>query len=196
MPRKPPKYIPPQFYLHYDKKSGEIISVGNEISTVHQHRIKISQEEHDRFIYGQEKFQDWQVGFVRAENNKTVLALTPKSDKGYTFKNNVFEWIENPPTKSTELTVIWDKQKQQWEFTLSKSAKERLKDTPNDSIIFFVMLANDFDFLIRTIVTSNQELIAMDSISRPFESTLEQDISKISIASRIYFQNYGLKIND
>ena len=58
------------------------------------------------------------------------------------------------------------------------------------------MLANDFDFLIRTIVTSNQELIAMDSISRPFESTLEQDISKISIASRIYFQNYGLKIND
>lgn len=196
MASKPKKFIPPKFYIHYDKKTGEILSVGSEISTIHKNRIEVSQEEHDRFLHGHEKFHDWQIGYIRTSDNKTVLALTPKSTKGYVFKNNVFEWIENPPTKNTELTITWNKENACWDFLLSKSAKKRLQDNPADNLIFFVMLANDFDFLIRSIVLTTQDLISFESISRPFESKLEYDISKISIASAIYFQSYGLKIND
>jgi hypothetical protein len=196
MARKLPKFIPPRFYLHYDKKTGEILSVGNEISEVHKNRIEVTLEEHDRFLYGREKFHDWQVGYIRTNDNKTILALTPKTDQGYAFKNNVFEWIEDTPTKSTELTVTWDKPNNQWIFSLSDSAKNRLKDKQSDPLVFFVMLANDFDFLIRTIVINSLDLINFNSITKEFNTGLEQDISKISIASKIYFQSYGLKIND
>jgi hypothetical protein len=58
------------------------------------------------------------------------------------------------------------------------------------------MLANDFDFLIRTIFINVQDLILLDKVEKIFESRLEKDITKISIASNIVFQSYGLKIND
>jgi hypothetical protein len=41
-----------------------------------------------------------------------------------------------------------------------------------------------------------QDLILHDKIEKLFESRLEQDITKISIASNIVFQSYGLKTND
>jgi hypothetical protein len=109
----------------------------------------------------------------------------------------VFEWIVDPPNKKTELTVTWDSVSEQWIFALSESAKQRLTDhQANEVIPFFVMLANDFDFLINTIFISMQDLCAFKEIKKPFESRLEKDINKISIASKIVFQSYGLKIND
>ena len=196
MARKPPKFIQSKFYIHYDKKTGEIISASNEINAEYS-SIEILQDEYDRFLSGQEKFSDYQVGYVKTSDNRTVLALANRADQGYAFKNNVFEWIQDAPIKNTECIVTWDKLDQQWIFSLSKKCQERITDNiTTDTLIFFVMLENDFDFLIRTISFNIQDLFTFEEVKRPFESRLEQDITKISIASKIVFQSYGLKIND
>ena len=196
MARKPPTLVSSKFYIHYDKKTGEIFSASNEIDSAYS-RVEITHEEYERFLLGKEKFSDYQVGLIKTTDNQTVLALAQKSDQGYAFKNNVFEWIQNAPDKTTECTVTWDKTNQQWIFSISKSCQERIKENiTNDTLMFFVMLENDFDFLIRTITINMQDLVAFDKIEKPFESRLEQDITKISIASKIVFQSYGLKIND
>jgi hypothetical protein len=196
MARKPPKYVAPKFYIHYDKKTGEIFSASNELNKTYS-TIEIKEPEYNRFLTGEEKFQDYQVGYVRTADNQTILALAPRANQGYTFKNNVFEWIVDAPTKKTELTVTWDCVNNQWVFSLSDSCKDRLKENTSAEILpFFVMLSNDFDFLIRTITISMHDLCAFKSIKKPFESRLEKDIKKISIASKIVFQSYGLKIND
>jgi hypothetical protein len=114
---------------------------------------------------------------------------------GYAFKNNVFEWISDTPTADTELVVSWSNTS--WTFSISDECRLRIKENITiETIPFFVMLSNDFDFLIRTIFINMQDLIAFDKIEKPFESRIEQDITKISIASKIVFQSYGLKIND
>jgi hypothetical protein len=196
MARKSPQFITPKFYIHYDKKTGEIISSSNEINTAYS-KIEITYDEHERFLYGIDKFGDYQVGLVKTTDNQTVLALVQKADQGYAFKNNMFEWIQDAPNKSTECVVTWDKINQQWIFSISKKCQERFKENiTTDTLLFFVMLENDFDFLIRTISFNIQDLLAVDEIKRPFESRIEHDITKISIASKIVFQSYGLKIND
>jgi hypothetical protein len=196
MARNPPRFIPPKFYIHYDKKTGEIISASNEINTAYN-KIEITHDEYERFLYGAEKFSDYQVGLIKTIDKQTVLALVQKVDQGYAFKNNMFEWIQDAPNKSTECIVTWDKIAQQWTFAVSKKCQERIKENiTTDTLLFFVMLENDFDFLIRTISVNTQDLLLGEEIKRPFESRIEQDITKISIASKILFQSYGLKIND
>jgi len=196
MARKP-KFVQSKFYAHYDKKTGEIYSIGNEVSNVYDNRIEITQEDHDKFLYGHEKFSDYLIGYIRTIDNKTVLALAPKADKGYAFKNNIFEWISDIPTKDTELVVTWDKENEWWIFSLSDNCKKRIEDNVTSDVLpFFVMLSNDFDFLIRTIFISMQDLVTFDNIKKPFKSQIEKNIDKISIASTIVFQSYGLKIND
>jgi hypothetical protein len=195
MARKIPTFIAPKFYAHYDKKTGEILSIGNESNPMYPNKIEIPQDEHDRFLYGHEKFSDYQIGYIRTSDNTTVLAISPRADQGYAFKNNVFEWISEPPTTSTELIVAWNTTS--WTFSISNACRERIKENVTiETIPFFVMLANDFDFLIRTIFINMQDLIALEKIEKPFESRIERDITKISIASKIVFQSYGLKIND
>jgi len=195
MARKAPTFIQPKCYAHYDKKTGEIFSIGNEINLLYPNRIEISQDDHDRLLYGHEKFNEYQIGYIRTVDNRTILALAPKSEQGYAFKNNVFEWISEPPTDATELVVSWSNQS--WTFSISEACRERIKENSTiETIPFFVMLATDFDFLIRTIFVNVQDLILHDKIEKIFESRLEQDITKISIASNIVFQSYGLKIND
>jgi hypothetical protein len=196
MARKPPAYISPKFFIHYDKKTGEIFSASNEPNTVHS-TVEISETEYIRFLNGENRFYDYQVGYIRTADNQTVLAVSPRANQGYTFKNNVFEWITDAPNKKTELTVVWDSLNSQWIFSLSDACKDRLKENMSNEILpFFIMLANDFDFLIRTISISMQDLCAFKEIKKPFESRIEKDIKKISIASSIVFQSYGLKIND
>jgi len=196
MARKPPKYVTPKCFIHYDKKTGEIFSASNELNKSYS-TIEINETEYSKFLNGEEKFCDYQVGYVRTADNQTVLAVSPRANQGYTFKNNVFEWIIDPPNKKTELTVTWDNVTSQWIFSLSDACKERLEENVSNELLpFFVMLANDFDFLIRTISISMQDLYAFKEIKKPFESRLEKDITKISIASSIVFQSYGLKIND
>jgi hypothetical protein len=196
MARKLSRFIPPKFYIHYDKTTGEIISASNEIDATYS-KIEITYDEYERFLYGAEKFSDYQVGLVKTIDNQTVLALVQKVDQGYAFKNNMFEWIQDTPNKSTECIVTWDKINQQWTFAVSKKCQDRIKENvTSDILLFFVMLENDFDFLIRTISFSIQDLLASEEIKRPFESRIEKDITKISIASKIVFQSYGLKIND
>ena len=196
MARKPPVYIPPKCFIHYDKKTGEIFSASNERNKSYS-AIEIGTFEYERFLTGADKFSDYQVGYIRTPDNQTILALSPKADQGYAFKNNVFEWIVDPPNKKTELTVTWDSVSEQWIFALSDSAKQRLADHQSNEVLpFFVMLANDFDFLINTIFISMQDLCTFKEIKKPFESRLEKDIKNISIASKIVFQSYGLKIND
>jgi hypothetical protein len=196
MARKPLNFLSSKFYIHYDKITGEIFSASNEINSAYS-KVEITQEEYERFLSGTEKFHDYQVGLVKTADNQTVLALAQKFDQGYAFKNNVFEWIQNTPTKATECIVTWDKTNQQWVFSISKSCQARIKENiTTDILMFFVMLENDFNFLIRTITLNMQDLVSFDKIEKPFESRLEQDITKISIASKIVFQSYGLKIND
>jgi len=194
MAKRKNKVEPIKFYLHYDKKSGGILCVGNAKNPTFQHYIEITREDADPFISGEYKFGDYLVGNKRTADGKTEFAIVQKTDQGYAFKNNLFEWITEKKAK-TDCTVEWNSPDQAWYISLDPVYKKFINDNLIIStVIFFVTLETDFDFLIRTIPLDVQLLVNNDKIKVPFESKLEQDITKISISSKIAFRSYKLRI--
>jgi hypothetical protein len=184
-----------RYYAYYDKKTGEVLSVTNERVESYESGIEVTFEEYDNFARGVVKLHEYQVGFVRQADNTTVLKLSPKIEDGYCFKNNMFEWISEPPTDTTELVVTWSNDS--WKFALSDACKARIADNLIAStLVFFVTVESDFDFLIRTILVDTTELLSSNQVVVPFESSAELKIDKISISSKLVFESYGLIIND
>jgi hypothetical protein len=185
------------YYAHYDKKTGIIYSVSNEKLPQHTHSIEISIDDFNEFISGVRKLHEHVVGYAKTQDGSTKLVHMQVTEQMYGFRNNVFEWITDAPTDTTELIVAWNGSKSLWEFNLSTAAKERLTDSlVSTNVVFFVILEDDFDFLIRTIFIKTEDLIKQDAVFINFESTFESQIDKISIASKITFQSYGLIINE
>lgn len=189
------KLIPytPQYYIHYDKKTGMIKSVSPEKLDTDKNSVEISFEEFKLFTDGSKNPLDYAV--VQDKNEITITRVNNPL-QGFAFKNKSFEWISEAPTKKTELVTTWNNVNRCWEFSLSKAARDRTSTDVTTHAIFFVTLEDDFDFLIRTIIIKIKDLVENSSIVIPFESKIESQIDKISISSKTYFQSYGLKIND
>ena len=193
--RKPPVPYIPVYYAYYDKKTGNILSVTNEKTPIYTSGIKISYEEFDRFVSGKEKFTDFLIGHVRTPDNKSVLSIIPAPVQSYVVKNNILEWITDFPSVDTELVVTWDTSNRNWVFQVSDECKDRLLlGLAPRKFIFFIMLKDDFDFLVRTIIIETHDLLN-GQVKLDFISKFEHDINNISIASNLFFESYGLKIN-
>jgi hypothetical protein len=189
--------VPHKYYLNYEKKTGIIRSISNEKSLHGDASFEVSFDEYKAFSLGQRRAQDHMIGYAKDPiTGKTKKSIIQVTDQLYGFRNNTFEWINESPKKNTELIVEWNSKRQSWIFSLSENGKLRLQDEPFGKTIFFVMLKNDFDFLIRSIILEVSVLINEENIAIPFTSNIEQQIEKISISSQVYFQNYGLIIND
>lgn len=188
------KLQPPKYYVYYDKKTGKLLSVGNEKEPQYEYGIEVEFEEVESLIDGSARFKDFLVGYKRLADGSSKLAVVPNTEQGYTFKNNVFEWI-GEANKSTECIVTWNGKNKTWDFSLSDKAKKTYSDSLLvPKLVFFVTLENDFDFLIRTIFLQAVDLISSEKVSVPFESKIENKIDKISISSKLVFKTYGLRV--
>lgn len=190
-------YVEPTFWAYFDKKTGAIFTVTNELDKKQKNRIEIPKELHERLASGKEKFSDYTVGYLRQADSSTILSITAKKDLAFIFKNTMLEVITEPPTDKTNLSVEWNLTKRTWTFGLSEDARERLALKFGDiKLAFFITLENDFDFLIRSIVIDNSELATRGRIEIPFEHRIEDEIKKITISTKIVYESYGLIIND
>lgn len=183
-----------KYYVHFEKKSGQILGVSNYLDDSFENNLPISFEEAEPFITGSARTKDFIIGYKRDEKGKNILAIVPISDQGYSFKNNVFEWITET-TDPVECTVTWNGAGKRWEFSIEKRIIDYYDVAAAPKLIFFVTLESDFDFLVRTIVISMHDIILSDlNYIVPFVYPLESKIDKISISSKLVFKSYGLRI--
>jgi len=192
-------YIVPhvqQYWVHYDKKTGVIRCISNEPTQLDEASLEITLEEYLPFVTHEKKMTDHIVGYARSVDGTSKKSIIQIAEQLYGFRNNIFEWINQPPKKNTEMVVTWNGVEKNWKFSLSKKAQKRLDGEVVTKTIFFVMLKNDFDFLIRNIVIDVETLIKQGDVVIPFTSNLENKIDKISISSQIFFESYGLKIHE
>lgn len=180
-----------KYYVYYDRQSCAILSVTNEKSSQYEYGCELPFEEVEKLLSGEWKFSDYIVGYT--DSKYSIISSTAP---GYAFKHNLFEWIVEQD-KDTECIVEWNKKRKAWLFFLSDSYLK----THNDIIfipdlVFFVTMASDFDFLVRTIRVSMQPLLAAQYIEVPFESSIEHQIDKISISSKLVFKSYRLQIKN
>lgn len=183
-----------KYYVYYDKSTGEILSVSNEKTANYKNRLDVVFDDVKHLLSGDWKFIDYLVGYKKLAD-ETTLSIIPKVDNEYAFRGGVFEWLRTNKTE-TEVTVEWDNIKKQWVFNLSSNAKQSY----NDGILaprltFFITLESDLDFLIREIPINVQDLLT-HQIVVPFSSKLENDITTISIGTRLIFKSYSLKVTN
>lgn len=182
-----------RYYVYYDKKTGAILSATNEKSTVFDHGIEVDFSDIEGLLSGKDDFKDLVVGYKRLANNSTVLAVLPSGVSGVTFRNNVFEWIEENP--HADCIVEWNGPKSSWKVSLVSAVKNTYTDyILTSKLVFFVTLESDLDFLVRTIYIDLQYLLDQKSVEIPFNTSLEHKIDKISISSKLVFKSYGLKV--
>lgn len=181
------------YYVYYNPKNGEILSISNELSKDHKAGIKIDFDDISGFLHGKMRLFDYKVGYKKLPNKQIVLGIVHKDTNGYSFKNNVFEWIREA-NADADCQVVWNAKEKNWGFSLSSSVKKFNNIVLESKATFFVILQDDFDFLIRTIDIKLEELIENDTVIIPFSSKIEHDFNKIAIASRMIFKSYGLGI--
>lgn len=180
----------PKIYVYYDKKTGEIFSVTNEISTRYDNGVVMPYSEVEKLLSGEWRFIDYKVGY-KDINDKSALSILPSDyyNAGYTFKNNLISWVKET-SNDAECIVEWNNVDNAWYFYLSSDVKNSHTDT---HLIFFATLETDFDFLIRTIVI-NVDNITSGKVKIPFESNFEHKIDKISLSTKNVFKSYKLKV--
>lgn len=183
----------PKYYVYYDNKTGRICSVGNERNNEYEHGIEVPFEDVENLISGVWKFSDYQVGYKRSKSGSAVLGIIVSGDQDNPFRSNAFECITQTSTDS-DCIVEWNKVEQAWKIKLSS----KFRSTYNSNMLltklfFFVTLEGDFDFLVRTITIDMESLLDKDIVI-PFESSMEQQIDKISISTKLVFKTYGLRV--
>ena len=183
------------YYVYYDQKSGQILSVTNEASDRFEHGITVESSEVEKLISGEWKFSEYKVGYKDSNDSSSLCVLSRDGFYlDYSFKNKTVVWI-TPTAKSADCIVEWNGLDKCWNFYLDKTFKK----TYNNNILatqltFFVTLETDFDFLIRPIFIKMDSILTNDKITIPFESKLENNINKISISSKTVFKSYSLRI--
>jgi hypothetical protein len=192
--KKSPIDLTPKYYVYYNRKTGNIVSVGNEKDPNLEDGIETTFDEVENLITGAWKFSDYIVNYKRQLDGTLKLAVIPNTDQGYIFKNSIFEWITEYNEKA-ECQVVWNGNKKCWDFSLSSAIKEVYSDALlAPKLVFFVTLETDFDFLVRTIFIETATLMTSEKVSIPFTTKIEHRSDKVSISSKLVFKTYGLKV--
>lgn len=182
----------PVYYVYYDYLTGQLLSVTNEAHATHSHYITIEFDDYDKLVSGIYAFLDYKVDYIK----EGVLGLVSVVNETMSFNNSNTRFLTITESKITnyDLLVEWHGPTKHWIFNLSEKCKGKLMlNYVPSKIEFFVILENDYDLLIRTIVLDTQQLFN-ETIYIPFENRYEHNISSISIATKSVFKTYRLDI--
>lgn len=179
-----------QYYVYYDIRTRDILSITNEQNTSYENGIIVSFEDVENFLEGKWHFKDFKVDY---ETGSTELKIISNSAQGFDFNTNEFKLIESG-NNDADLIIEWNLPKKSWIFSLSQQYKRSFNGVFNSNLMFFITLESDHDFLIRTIYIDADELKRRDFIDISFNTDIENKIEKISISSRMNFKNYNLKV--
>lgn len=178
------------YYVYYDNKTRNIISVTNQKNDSYDYGIVVSFEEIENFLTGKWHFKDFKVDYLAGS---TELKIISNLDQGFNFESHEFGLIDETE-KYSEFIVEWNLPNKSWHFQLDSIFKKTFNGVFNSKLLFFVTLESDLDLLVRTIIVDADELMDNYHVTVPFENEIEHEITKISISTRKNFKNYKLKV--
>lgn len=196
MPKKFQKLkdLTPHYYVYFNDDKC-VVAVTNVKNSNFEYFIEIDFNTYDRFITGIDKFEDFRIGTViDVSGNITQGLISCKRSIEHSFKNRLLSWIEDD-NKSSDISIVWDEGNDQWMFGSSANLKKRFygNDLPVTEILFFIILGNDPNFLVRTITINIKNLIDNPIVVK-FNTTWERTIDTISITSNISDLGYSLNV--
>lgn len=200
MARSKKSLAPPihAYYAYFNPETEKFFSSSNVLDSSITHYAAIKEDDHRDICSGKLKLIDCvldkQVDF---DGSIVYKLLTPQMYNEFNFQNKLLVWVSNDTDSDTDFVIEWNKLNRQWTFYVTDEGRKILDGGMYDStLMFFVMLETDFDFLVRTFYIKLHEILKAGKIVYDFESKMEDDIHALSISTRRFFNSYGLKIND
>jgi hypothetical protein len=186
------------YYAYFNPETEEFFSSSNSLDLSLTHYAIITEADHGDVCSGKLKLVDCildkQVDF---DGSIVYKLLTPQLYNEFNFQNNLLVWITDNTTSDIDFVIEWNKSDRQWVFYVTDEGRKILDGGMYDStLVFFVILENDFDFLVRTFYIKLHEILKAGKIVYSFESKMEDNIHALSISTRRFFNSYGLNIND
>lgn len=185
-----------EYYAYFDPETDKVFLVTNVLHPKHSHYAKITKDQHRELCDGKVKFEECIIDrqFNIAGEIEHKLITRQMMDE-FNFKNKSLMWVSDTPTDSTEFIVGYSSN--QWEFCVTDAGRNILEGAMYDStLVFFVTLETDFDFLVRTFYIRLHDVLKAGKIVYDFESNFEKNIKHLSITTRKFFNSYGLTVND
>ena len=185
-------------YVCFDKDSGKINSITNEVPDEIINFIEVETEEVSTLLSGKEPFSTYIVEFDPLDS---MLKLKHKSDlnKVYIDINKAIYKIPSN-VKNSDVEIIQDFENTCWKFLLGNSLKKNLKSggiNYNAKLVFSVTKKHDPNILYRTLQVNLREIIQKNYFVLPFEMTFEKNKEDISIFTEKLFSTYNYtRIND
>jgi hypothetical protein len=190
----PPPVVTNSYFAYYDPATNVLLSISNEKLDNYPAFLEINFDTYEKLVIGKEKFSDYLLGYVKIED-KSIFTMRSKVEEAHSFKSTTLDIISDSNVKDPDLIVEWNLPKNEWNFFASVVAKKSLSPKiSGNKLLFFVLLESDYDFLIRTIVVDGDKFLSQVCVGVPFESGLEKQIKKISIATRLMFESHKLRI--
>ena len=189
----PPPVLTNTYYAYYDKDTKQLLALTNEKINIYNDYLEVDFDTYESLVSGRQKFSDYLLGLVTS-GETTSLKLLPVIEHAYNFKNTMLDIVVPSSVKKPELTVEWNNANKEWNFFISPLAKSRLITRINAKILFFIILESDYDFLIRSISIDTTKLFSQVCVGVKFESKLEEQIDKISVATGVGFESSNLRI--
>lgn len=183
----------PDYYVYYNNKTGQLLSITNEADNTYENKITVSHETIAGFFTGDQLWNDYIVAQVEESDGSHSTQLIPKYAPKYDFKNNEIIHIRKNNIETADLKVACDYNNSCWIFSISKDAKLNFDKNYDKTFLFFVTLENDFNFLVRTIEIRSKDLFLND-IKINFENTYEYKTNCVSISTVNLFRSYNLTV--
>jgi hypothetical protein len=183
------RFIDP-YRIYFDKETGNIISITNEIADNGYPSVEIEFEKIERFLSGKDNFIFYRVEF----DEEDAIKFVNKKESPLAFKSNIVEYVRLVEDNNAMLQVTWNSTK--WNFKINKdSLKNPRSKSVNSKINFFITKENNINFLIRSIEIKIKDLTTSDGIDIEFIKPEESTIDEIAMFTLPFFESYGMTIN-
>jgi len=189
---------PVKYFAYFNPDTLQITCVSNDVEPQEKYFVEMPVE--DYLLIGQAKknIHDYKINrIINFDGTVEHHLMTQQIFDEYNLKSKSFVWVKDKVTELSEFVVEWNSTDKTWTFLITDRGRQFLSGPQYDStIVVFITLETDFDFLIRSFYLRIHDLLKSGKLVYDFESNIENKINNISVVTKKMFNAYGLKIND
>lgn len=180
------------YRVYFDNVSGDIYAISNEAHPAYKNFIEVQELEIVDFLIGKKDYSSYRVLYTSPTESKIVLK---SQDPEVGFKT-LIEVKEVVDTSNVVIAIENNTKKKQWIISINEKDRKLIKrHGVNSKFEFYVTLASNPNFLIRTIKIEAYELANNYKLYVDHITTVEHKVEKIKIFTQPFFENYGLIIS-
>ncbi len=181
----------PVYRVYYDPATGEILSITNEVNKNFDTFIEVKHRQVMDFLTGRKNYSSYRVVYTTPNESRIVK----KDTETYDFKS--IKTIGTTDDYAESIVIENNLKLKRWIFKLRDEDKNIIKDFRIHAMLeFYITIADNPNYLIRTIKIKSTELAYNDKVYFDHISKFESQPGKIKITTRGFFKSYGLTTND